>query len=189
MIRTMPAKPNECPKLLSTANWGKSLCRPHRRRQEPAENRRASRSGLPQLQKYEKGINRIPIDRLVVLAAYLEVPLLQLIAPSDGDSEFQRQATKFSSHEFRVLMEVWEKIAAPAAHRGAEPPQADGRRKALTVAPVSFALGLFPIVTGFTDIIFTRDNFQPISSLLGADLAVSTGYPVRSPAVRNYRTD
>jgi transcriptional regulator with XRE-family HTH domain len=34
-----------------------------------------------QLQKYEKGINRIPIDRLVVLAAYLEVPLLQLIAP------------------------------------------------------------------------------------------------------------
>ena len=36
-----------------------------------------------QVQKYENGTNRIPVDRLVSLAAYLEVPLLQLIAPSD----------------------------------------------------------------------------------------------------------
>ena len=36
-----------------------------------------------QVQKYENGTNRIPVHRLVSLAAYLEVPLVQLIAPSD----------------------------------------------------------------------------------------------------------
>jgi transcriptional regulator with XRE-family HTH domain len=60
-----------------------------------------------QQQKYEKGSNRIPVDRLVSLAAYLEVPLSQLIAPSDGDSEFLSLAAQFSGKEFHALMEAW----------------------------------------------------------------------------------
>ena len=63
-----------------------------------------------QVQKYENGTNRIPVDRLVSLAAYLEVPLLQLIAPSDGDSEFQSLAEQFGAKEFHALMEAWGTI-------------------------------------------------------------------------------
>jgi transcriptional regulator with XRE-family HTH domain len=35
-----------------------------------------------QVQKYENGKNRMPVDRLVNLAAFLEVPLSQFVAPS-----------------------------------------------------------------------------------------------------------
>ena len=57
-----------------------------------------------QVQKYENGTNRIPVDRLVSLAAYLEVPLLQLIAPSDGDAEFQIACgEQFGAKEFHAL--------------------------------------------------------------------------------------
>ena len=60
-----------------------------------------------QVQKYEKGTNRIPLDRLVSLADFLEVPLLQFIAPSASDSEFQSLASQFSDKEFHTLMEAW----------------------------------------------------------------------------------
>jgi len=60
-----------------------------------------------QVQKYENGKNRIPLDRLVGLAAYLEVPLQQFIDPSDGDSDFQSLASQFSTKEFHTLMEAW----------------------------------------------------------------------------------
>jgi transcriptional regulator with XRE-family HTH domain len=60
-----------------------------------------------QLQKYESGANRIPLYGLVSLAAYLEVPLSQFIAPSDGDSEFQSLAAQFSGKEFHALMGAW----------------------------------------------------------------------------------
>ena len=60
-----------------------------------------------QVQKYENGTNRIPVDRLVSLATFLEVPLLQLIDPSDSDSEFQSLAAQFSTKEFHTLMETW----------------------------------------------------------------------------------
>ena len=40
-------------------------------------------------------------------AAFLEVPLLQLIDPSDSDSEFQSLAAQFSTKEFHTLMETW----------------------------------------------------------------------------------
>jgi transcriptional regulator with XRE-family HTH domain len=60
-----------------------------------------------QVQKYENGTNRIPVDRLVSLAAFLEVPLLQFIDPSDADSEFQTLAAQFSTKEFHTLMEAW----------------------------------------------------------------------------------
>jgi transcriptional regulator with XRE-family HTH domain len=68
-----------------------------------------------QIQKYENGINRIPVDRLVSLAAYLEVPLVQFVAPSAGDSEFQSLASKFSGKEFHALMESWGSIKDRAA--------------------------------------------------------------------------
>jgi transcriptional regulator with XRE-family HTH domain len=60
-----------------------------------------------QVQKYENGKNRIPLDRLVSLAAYLEVPILQFIDPSESDSEFQSLASRFSDKEFHALMEAW----------------------------------------------------------------------------------
>ena len=63
-----------------------------------------------QIQKYEKGKDRIPIDRLVSLAAFLELPLLQLIAPSDSDSKFQTLAEQFGAKEFHTLIEAWGKI-------------------------------------------------------------------------------
>jgi transcriptional regulator with XRE-family HTH domain len=63
-----------------------------------------------QVQKYEKGTNRIPVDCLVKLAAYLEVPLLKLIDPSDSDSEFQTLAGKFGARELHSFMEAWGRI-------------------------------------------------------------------------------
>lgn len=60
-----------------------------------------------QVQKYESGKNRIPLDRLVSLADYLEVPLQQFIAPSASDSQFQSLASQFSDKEFHALMEAW----------------------------------------------------------------------------------
>ena len=60
-----------------------------------------------QVQKYENGKNRIPLDRLVSIAAYLEVPLQQFIDPSESDSEFQSLAEQFSDKEFHTLMEAW----------------------------------------------------------------------------------
>ena len=72
----------------------------------------ATRLGVTfqQLQKYENGTNRIPVDRLVSLANYLEAPLSQFVAPSDGDSEFQSLASQFSAKEFHALMEAWGSI-------------------------------------------------------------------------------
>jgi transcriptional regulator with XRE-family HTH domain len=63
-----------------------------------------------QLQKYESGFNRIPLDRLIGLADYLEAPLSQFIAPSDGDSEFQSLAAQLDDREFHALMQAWGSI-------------------------------------------------------------------------------
>ncbi len=60
-----------------------------------------------QVQKYEKGTNRIPLDRLASLADFLEVPLQQFIAPSASDSEFQSLASQFSDKDFHTLIEAW----------------------------------------------------------------------------------
>jgi transcriptional regulator with XRE-family HTH domain len=60
-----------------------------------------------QVQKYENGRNRIPIDRLVSLADFLEVPLQQFMTPSASDSEFQALASQFRDKEFHALMAAW----------------------------------------------------------------------------------
>lgn len=66
-----------------------------------------------QVQKYENGTDRITVHRLICLAAFLEVPIQQFIAPSKSDFEFQRRMAKFSGKEFHTLMEAWGEIAAP----------------------------------------------------------------------------
>jgi len=63
-----------------------------------------------QIQKYENGTNRIPVDRLVRLAAYLEVPLLELIDPGDDGSGFKSLAARLGAKEFHSLMEAWGTI-------------------------------------------------------------------------------
>ena len=68
-----------------------------------------------QVQKYENGTNRIPVDRLVSLAAYLEVPLSQFIAPSEADSRFQSLAARFGTREFYALTQAWGAIKGRAA--------------------------------------------------------------------------
>ena len=68
-----------------------------------------------QVQKYENGSNRIPLNRLVSLADYLEVPLAQFITTSDSDSEFQSLASQFSGKELHALMEAWGAIKDRAA--------------------------------------------------------------------------
>ena len=60
-----------------------------------------------QVQKYENGKNRIPLDRLVGLADFLEVPLSQFIDPSDSDTQFHSLASQFSDKEFHTLLEAW----------------------------------------------------------------------------------
>jgi transcriptional regulator with XRE-family HTH domain len=60
-----------------------------------------------QLQKYENGKNRVPLDRLVSLARFLEVPPITFIDPSESDSEFQSLAAQLSDREFHTLMEAW----------------------------------------------------------------------------------
>jgi transcriptional regulator with XRE-family HTH domain len=68
-----------------------------------------------QVQKYENGTNRIPVDRLVRLADYLEVPVSEFIAPSEDDSEFRSIASQFSAKEFHAIMEAWGSIKDRAA--------------------------------------------------------------------------
>jgi transcriptional regulator with XRE-family HTH domain len=63
-----------------------------------------------QVQKYESGMNRIPVDCLVSFAAYLQVPLAQFIDPSASDSGFQSLAEKLGDRDFCTLMEVWGSI-------------------------------------------------------------------------------
>jgi transcriptional regulator with XRE-family HTH domain len=68
-----------------------------------------------QVQKYENGTNRIPVDRLVRLADYLEVPVSEFIAPSEDDSEFRSLVSQFTAKEFHALMEAWGSIKDRAA--------------------------------------------------------------------------
>jgi transcriptional regulator with XRE-family HTH domain len=63
-----------------------------------------------QVQKYEKGANRIPVEELVSLAAYLEVPITSLIDDSGSDARFKSIAEKFRAKGFNTLLESWVAI-------------------------------------------------------------------------------
>ena len=60
-----------------------------------------------QIQKYETGKNRIPVDSLVNLADFLEVPVATFIEPSADDTHFQALASQLSAPEFHALIEAW----------------------------------------------------------------------------------
>lgn len=63
-----------------------------------------------QVQKYEKGANRIPVEELVNLAAYLEVPITYFTDPSSTDVQFRSIAEKFRAKGFNTLLESWGAI-------------------------------------------------------------------------------
>lgn len=60
-----------------------------------------------QMQKYEKGQNRIPVQHLASISDYLEVPLSELVKTSTKEADFQTLAAQFGTKEFHVLMEAW----------------------------------------------------------------------------------
>lgn len=66
-----------------------------------------------QVQKYEKGTNRIPIDRLVSLSAFFDVPLSHFVGDTDaseGGAAFQSLVEQFDSKEFQALLKSWTSI-------------------------------------------------------------------------------
>jgi transcriptional regulator with XRE-family HTH domain len=63
-----------------------------------------------QVQKYEKGVNRIPVWELVSLASYFEVPVSSLVESSATDAAFKSVAAKLSVKGFQTLLESWGAI-------------------------------------------------------------------------------
>ena len=63
-----------------------------------------------QVQKYESGKNRIPVQELVSFAAYLEVPLPYLVGSPGTDAGFKSFAEKFRANGFHALLESWAAI-------------------------------------------------------------------------------
>jgi transcriptional regulator with XRE-family HTH domain len=66
-----------------------------------------------QVQKYEKGKNRIPVDCLVSLAEFLDVPLSHFMAPKSRSKEetaFLFMIEKFGAKEFGSLLDAWGAI-------------------------------------------------------------------------------
>ena len=68
-----------------------------------------------QLQKYENGANRIPIDRLVSLADFLDAPLSQFIGEtgSAANPALRKLMEQSNSKEFRMLLKYWTAIDEP----------------------------------------------------------------------------
>ena len=64
-----------------------------------------------QVQKYEKGTNRIPVDRLVSLAAFLDVPVSRFIAESgSAKSSTASMIDQFESKECQTLLRYFLSI-------------------------------------------------------------------------------
>jgi transcriptional regulator with XRE-family HTH domain len=66
-----------------------------------------------QIQKYESGDNRIPVDCLVNLADFLEVPVTHLTGSGDRSKEesaFLALLEKFEGQEFAALLKHWTAI-------------------------------------------------------------------------------
>jgi transcriptional regulator with XRE-family HTH domain len=63
-----------------------------------------------QVQKYESGKNRIPVQELASLAAYLDVPLAYLVGSAGSDGAFKSFAEQFRANGFHTLLESWAAI-------------------------------------------------------------------------------
>jgi len=65
-----------------------------------------------QFQKYENGENRIPVDKLINLAGFLQVPLSQFV-DDDGSSPkspFHTLMNQYSSKEYQTLLKHFSSI-------------------------------------------------------------------------------
>jgi transcriptional regulator with XRE-family HTH domain len=66
-----------------------------------------------QVQKYEKGSNRIPIDRLIALSEYLDISLPRFFdfmeLPTDDD-ELNGLRQTLTGREFRLLLHGWHAV-------------------------------------------------------------------------------
>ena len=66
-----------------------------------------------QIQKYEAGANRIPVDRLVSLSDFLDVPLSHFVTTgdtSDGESALLSLIEQFEGKELKTFLESWTAI-------------------------------------------------------------------------------
>jgi transcriptional regulator with XRE-family HTH domain len=65
-----------------------------------------------QFQKYEKGTNRIPIDRLVSLADFLGVPLSKFVGKTDSNanSAVESLIKEYSGRECQALLKSFTTI-------------------------------------------------------------------------------
>src|SRR5690348_13323614 len=65
-----------------------------------------------QFQKYEKGSNRIPVDRLVSLADFLDVPLSKFVGDTDAaaDSAVQSLIEEYSGRECQALLKCFTSV-------------------------------------------------------------------------------
>jgi transcriptional regulator with XRE-family HTH domain len=69
-----------------------------------------------QLQKYESGDNRIPVDRLVSIADYLDMPVSYFLAPDEHTKEdyaffsLIEAFEAFEAKELASLLECWTAI-------------------------------------------------------------------------------
>jgi transcriptional regulator with XRE-family HTH domain len=63
-----------------------------------------------QLQKYETGVNRIPVRELVQVADFLDVPITALVESSGADAEYHTLSEKLSTKGFHTMLESWAAI-------------------------------------------------------------------------------
>lgn len=69
-----------------------------------------------QLQKWEKGRNRIPVRELVMVASYLDAPISQLTGVAevkDADSALQELIEQLSNKDLRQILKAWAAIKDP----------------------------------------------------------------------------
>ena len=66
-----------------------------------------------QVQKYEKGANRIPVDRLIALSKYLDISLSYFLAFMEmptNDDELDGLRQTLTGREFRLLLHAWHAV-------------------------------------------------------------------------------
>jgi transcriptional regulator with XRE-family HTH domain len=63
-----------------------------------------------QLQKYENGKNRIPVEQLVAMAACLEIPVARLLSLRDRETELAPLTENLHAKSFHALLESWAEI-------------------------------------------------------------------------------
>ena len=86
-----------------------------RKRAGKSQEEAASFLGISfqQLQKYEKGTNRIPMDRLFSLSKYLGIPQSEILGTGEMSSEqkhLRDSLDSLSSREFQDFFGAWTQI-------------------------------------------------------------------------------